>query len=72
MLVLSFNTRGLGSSSKIKALKRMIVSLKHTIILLQKTMMEGTKVKEVLEPWLKDWNFAYIISDGQSGGLIIA
>ena len=50
----------------------MIIILKPTIILLQETMMEGTKAKEVLEPWLKDRNFAYIISDGHSWGLVIA
>ena len=33
-------------------------------------MMEGSKSKEVLESWLKDWNFSYISLDGNSRGLI--
>ena len=53
MLVLSFNARGLGSAPKIKALKRMVNSLKPTIIFIQETMMEGDKAKETLEPWFK-------------------
>ena len=48
----------------------MILSLKPSIILNQETVMEGTTSKEVLEPWLKDWNFVYINSDGHSRGLI--
>ena len=72
MLVLSFNARGLGSSPKIKAIKRMVDSLKPTIIFIQETMMEGGKSKEVLEPWLKGWSFGFINSEGHSTGLIIA
>ena len=70
MLVLSFNARGLGSSPKIKSLKRMVANLKPAIIFLQETMMEGEKAKEVLESWLKGWSFGYISSEGHSGGLI--
>ena len=33
-------------------------------------MMEGSKSKEVLESWLKDWSFSYISSKGHSGGLV--
>ena len=72
MLVLSFNMRRLGNSSNIKSLKGMIDSLKTVIILLQETMMEGMKAKEVLEPWLKDYNFPYINLDGHSGGFLTA
>ena len=72
MLCLSFNVRGLGSSLKLKALKRMITSIKPSIILLQETMMEGTKVIEVLVPWLKNWSFAYMSFDSHSGALLTA
>ena len=70
MLVLSFNARGLGSSPKLKSLRRMIDIQKPTIIFIQETMMEGEKSKEVLEPWLKGWSFGFISSKGYSGGLI--
>ena len=70
MLVLSFNVRGLGSSPKIKALKRMVDILNPTIIFIQETMMEGEKSKESLEPWLKGWNFGFINSEGHSRGQI--
>ena len=70
MLVLSFNARGLGSSPKIKALKRMIDRIKLMIIFIQEIMMEGEKSKEVLEPWLKGWSFGFISYKGHSGGLI--
>ena len=50
----------------------MVISLKPMIILLQKTMMEGMKAIEVLEPWLKDWPFPHISSEGHSGGLVTA
>ena len=72
MLVLSFNARGLGSPPKLKALKRMVIILKPTIIFIQESMMEGEKSKEVLEAWLKGWNFGYISLDGHSRGLITA
>ena len=70
MLVLSFNDRGLGSPPKLKALKRMVISLKPTIIFIQETMMEGEKSKEVLEPWLRGWSLVHIRFEGYSGGLI--
>ena len=70
MLVLCFNTRGLGSSPKLKSLRRMIDIQKPSIIFIQETMMEGEKSKEVLEPWLKGWSFVHISSEGHSGGLI--
>ena len=53
MLVLSFNARRLGIPPKLKALKRMVVILKPTIIFIQETMMEGEKDKKVLKAWLK-------------------
>ena len=70
MLVFSFNTSGLERSSKLKYFKWMIISLNPMVILLQETMMEGTKSQEVLEPWLKDWKFAYIRSDGELWGVV--
>ena len=72
MLCLSFNTRGLGSSPKLNALKRMITSIKPLVILLQEAMLEGTKEIKILEIWLKNLSFAYISSEGCSGGLLTA
>ena len=72
MLVLSLNARGLGSSPKLKSLRRMIDIKKPAIIFIQETMMEGEKGKEVLEPWLKGWIFGHISSEGHSGGLLTA
>ena len=72
MLVLSFNTWGLGSYYKIKALKRMVANLQPAIIFLQETMMEGLNAKEVLESWLKEYRFTYISLEGHLGGLITA
>ena len=50
----------------------MIVILKPMVIILQKTMMEGTKYKEYLEAWLKEWIFFHISSDGYSRELVTA
>ena len=46
MLVLSLNARGLGSSPKLKSLRRMIDIKKPVIIFIQETMMEGEKAKK--------------------------
>ena len=72
MLILYFNARGLGSYPKLKALKRMTVNLKPTIIFIQEIMMEGEKAKEILESWMKGWNFGHISLEGNYGGLITA
>ena len=72
MLILSFNARALWSSPKLKYLKRMIDNLKPTIIFIQETMMEREKAKEILESWLRGWNFGHISLEGHFGGLITA
>ena len=40
------------------------------VIFIQETMMEAEKAKEILESWLKGWNFEDISLEGHSRGII--
>lgn len=70
MIVLSFNTRGVGGARKQLALKRLVMSHKPNVLLIQETECEGSKARAIMEPWLKKWPFYYVDAVGQLGGLI--
>ena len=72
MLIVSFNTRGLGGPQKKTSLKRLCNNLKPSVIMLQETMLEVSKVDSIINELLKDWEVESLDSDGLSGGLITA
>jgi exonuclease III len=57
MIIISFNVRGIGGPQKTISLKRMILSLKPDIIMLQEKMCTGENVRDIVEPWLRNWSF---------------
>ena len=71
MLIVSFNTRGLGGPQKKTSLKRLCNNLKPSVIMLQETMLEFLKAESIIKELLKDWEVESLDSDGLSGGLIM-
>ena len=55
MLIVSFNTRGLGGPQKKTSLKQLFNNLKPSVIMVQETMMEGSKEVSIIKEILKDW-----------------
>ena len=72
MLIVSFNSRGLGGPQKKISLKRLFNNLKPSVIMLQETMLEGSKARTVIKEILKDWEVESLDAVGLSGGLITA
>jgi ABC-type uncharacterized transport system YnjBCD ATPase subunit len=70
MIFLSFNVRGVGGAPKKLALKRMFLSLKPDIIMIQETMCPSDKAREIFSPWLRNWSFSTIDASGLSTGLL--
>ena len=72
MMIISFNTRGLGRPQKKTSLKRLCNNLKPSVIMLQETMFEGSKAESIIKELLKDWEVESVDSVGLSGGLLTA
>ena len=49
MLILSYNVRGMGGTSKLISLSRIVDLTKPKVVAFQETMLEGGKAKEVLK-----------------------
>ena len=64
--------KSLGWPQKKKSLKRLFNNLKPTVIMIQETMMEGSKAKIVIKYTLKDWEVESLDAVGLSRGLITA
>jgi hypothetical protein len=60
----------LANPSKKLAIKRLIESLKPSIILLQEIMIEGEKTIQELSKFLSGWDFNFIDAIGRSSGNI--
>jgi len=71
MIVLSLNTRGFRNPSTRIPLVRLVELHKLDVIFLEEIMGEGKKVIGTLEKIMKEWNFLYVESIGNLGGLII-
>jgi hypothetical protein len=70
MIFLTLNCRGLANPSNKLAIKRLIETLKPSIILLQETMIDGEKVIQELSKFMIGWEFSYIDAIGRSSGNI--
>jgi hypothetical protein len=68
MIIMSFNCKGLGSSSKIPALIRLVELPNPNEVLIQGTMRVGTKIIGELSKCFKDWDFLFVDSVGRYGG----
>lgn len=71
MKCLSFNCRGLASSSKKLALKRLIESDPINIIMLQETLCSADQLTRAMQTLVPAWCFHAIDAVGRSGGLAI-
>lgn len=71
MKILSLNLRGFGGTSKKLSLKRLIRRLDPDIIMLQETMVVGSKTIEALNYILKDWCISTLDSNGIFGGTCV-
>ena len=69
MKILSLNIRGFGGTYKKLSLKRIIKRMDTHIIIFQKTMVSGSKVREALNTILKDWCICTLVSKGIFKGL---
>jgi len=69
MIFLSYNARGIGGPQKKLSLKRLLLILNPDVLLLHETMCKGEVAIKVISPWLKDWAFSAVDTDGHSGGL---
>ena len=70
MLFLSYNMRGIGGTSKLTTICRLIEIKSPKIIAFQETMTDEKRVKELMMVFLKEWKMETIDVDGHSGGLI--
>jgi len=70
MIILSLNLRGFGSPTKLASLKRLLQQIKPNIVLLQETLIEGDKAKNLFFQCLPHWNVGAIDSIGRSRGLL--
>ena len=61
-----------GGGLKKTSLERLISNPKPTVLMIQKTMMEGMKVEEIVNEIVKDWKMESMDADGHSGGILIA
>jgi len=71
MKCLSFNCRGLASSNKKLAFKRLIGSERIDVILLQETLGDGISINKILLKMLPDWNFHSLDVRGRSKGCVL-
>ena len=69
MLIVSFNSRGIGGPKK-NSLKRLFNNLKPSVIMIQETMLEGSKVETLIKEILKYWEVERLDAVGHLGGLI--
>jgi hypothetical protein len=49
-------------------LKRLVRAHNPNVILIQETMVVGSKTQPAFEPWLNDWSFCSLDVDGILGG----
>lgn len=70
MIIVSLNMRGLGGRPKQLALHKLIDMLQLDLVLLQETMMNGDKARDLSAQFLAGWEMCSIDSNGQSGGLL--
>eukprot|EP00253_Pinus_taeda_P031803 PITA_31803 len=71
MKCLSFNCRGLASSSKKLAMKRLIESELIDIIMLQETLCSADQITRALQAITPGWSYSAIDALGRSGGQAI-
>ena len=72
MILLSLNVRGVRGTPKFHILKRLIERIAPNVILIQETMVEGSKVWEVFTKLLGGWTIYSMDALGQSGGFLTA
>jgi len=70
MIVISLNVRGVGGAPKSLALKRLFDLVKPDIDMIQETMVDGNKAREVFSNFFPVWDFCAVDSKGLSGGLL--
>lgn len=71
MKCLSFNCRGLASSSKKLAMKRLLESEPIDIIMLQETLCSADQASKFMQAMTPGWTFFSLDAAGRSGGLSI-
>ena len=72
MKTLSINIKGLGTVPKKVSVKLLITTMSPTVLLIQETMTEGNKAKEMVKECIKDWGMTSSDADDHSGGTLIA
>ena len=71
MVVMTLNCKGLASTPKKLAIRRLIEDQFLKVIFVQETMCDGSFLVTALESMLKEWNFVFIDAKGRSGGLLL-
>ena len=71
MIVMTLNCRGLASTPKKLAIRRLIEDQFLDVIFVQETMCDGSLLVNALEIMLKEWKFVSVDAKGRSGGLLL-
>lgn len=71
MKCLSFNYRGLASTSKKLAMRRLIENKPSDIIMLQETLVNAEPIEQTLLSIRPRWHFHAMDALGRAGGLAI-
>ena len=71
MICMSFNACGVGGTSKLNTLKRLIRDNIPRIVLIQETMLVGDKSQEAFKPLLKGNSFCTLDTIDLSSDLLI-
>ena len=71
MIVMTLNCRGLASTPKKLAIRRMIEDQFLDVIFVQETMCDGSLLVNALEIMLKDWKFVSVDAKGKYRGLLL-
>lgn len=70
MNLVGWNSRGLGNPRTVRVLGEMVISLKHDLLFLSKTLLDGNNV-EALDAELGYVNFFSVDRQGKGGGLAV-
>jgi hypothetical protein len=70
MIVLSHNCRGLANPAKNLAIKQLIDLHSPSILLLQETMIVGSKAVDSFTKSFPDWDFLALDASGKSSGIL--
>jgi exonuclease III len=72
MRILSLNIRGVGGTPKLSSLRRLVQIVLPDIILVQETMVDAVRARNVLSKLFPCWKCCLEDALGQYGGLYAA